>query len=125
MIEIEKTLKNIFTSEGRLNRLRYVKYILILALFFGIIGVILDLLVTAVAGKESFLMTVVNAVLSIAVGFGSAMLQIRRLHDMDKSGWFVLLSAVPGINCLFGIYLLLVKGTDGTNRYGYDPLLMD
>ncbi len=43
---------------------------------------------------------------------------IRRLHDLNKSGWWLLLSFVPLINLFFFLYILLGKGTDGPNRFG-------
>jgi uncharacterized membrane protein YhaH (DUF805 family) len=46
---------------------------------------------------------------------------IRRLHDIDRTGWWVLLALT-----LIGAILLIVwacfKGTDGPNRFGPDPL---
>jgi uncharacterized membrane protein YhaH (DUF805 family) len=46
----------------------------------------------------------------------------RRLHDTDRSGWFLLLSFIP----LIGIIILIVwwcqRGTSGPNRFGPDPL---
>ena len=47
---------------------------------------------------------------------------IRRLHNLDKSGWFILIILIPIINVVFGWYLLLEKGTSGSNRHGSDPL---
>jgi len=44
----------------------------------------------------------------------------RRLHDTDKSAWWMLLLIIP----LAGIILLVfsfLKGTDGENRFGPDP----
>lgn len=50
-------------------------------------------------------------------------LEVRRLHDVGRSGWWLLISFVP----LVGIILLLVwfckDGTVGTNRFGADPKL--
>jgi uncharacterized membrane protein YhaH (DUF805 family) len=45
-------------------------------------------------------------------------LTARRLHDLDKSGWMMLLMLLPVINILFIFYLLLAAGTPGMNRYG-------
>jgi uncharacterized membrane protein YhaH (DUF805 family) len=46
---------------------------------------------------------------------------IRRLHDIDRSGWWVLITLT-----IIGIILLLVwacmRGTPGSNRFGTDPL---
>lgn len=50
---------------------------------------------------------------------------VRRLHDVDRSGWWLLVSFVP----LFGWVLLLVflaqRGTDGANRYGEPPVVAE
>jgi uncharacterized membrane protein YhaH (DUF805 family) len=43
---------------------------------------------------------------------------IKRLHDLDKSGWLYLLGFVPIVNFFFAIYLIVWKGTDGVNKYG-------
>ena len=43
---------------------------------------------------------------------------VRRLHDMNRSGWFILLFMLPLLNILLGMYLLLGSGTAGINNYG-------
>lgn len=47
--------------------------------------------------------------------------QIKRLHDIGLSGWFILLSFLPIFNILFALGLFLVSGTTGPNKYGSDP----
>lgn len=49
---------------------------------------------------------------------------IRRLHDLDKSGWWVLLSFVPFIGGVILFIWFVTKGTDGLNQYGPDPLVV-
>jgi uncharacterized membrane protein YhaH (DUF805 family) len=39
---------------------------------------------------------------------------VRRMHDQDKSGWFIL---IP----IYGFILLFIEGTRGPNRFGPDP----
>ena len=46
---------------------------------------------------------------------------IRRLHDLDKSGWFILLSFIPLVGLIL-LYWFCLKGTDGDNQFGPDPL---
>lgn len=43
---------------------------------------------------------------------------IRRLHDIDRSGWWTMLLFVPIVNFLFIFYLLIKSGTRGENKYG-------
>ena len=46
---------------------------------------------------------------------------IKRLHDVNLSGWFALLILIPTVNLFFFLYLLFAGGTVGANKYGYDP----
>ena len=47
---------------------------------------------------------------------------IKRLHDINITGWAVLLMAIPGLNLVMMLVLFFKKGTDGPNRYGENPL---
>lgn len=46
---------------------------------------------------------------------------IKRLHDIDQSGWLMLLTLVPLVNVILGIYVLVAPGTPGSNRFGENP----
>jgi uncharacterized membrane protein YhaH (DUF805 family) len=48
----------------------------------------------------------------------AVLFMIRRLHDVDGSGWWALLVLVPLVNLVFALYLLLKPGTLGPNRFG-------
>ncbi|MFK0572462.1 DUF805 domain-containing protein [Endozoicomonas sp.] len=45
----------------------------------------------------------------------------RRLHDIDSSGWRILLLFIPGVNLLFILWLTFSSGTKNTNRFGPTP----
>ena len=47
---------------------------------------------------------------------------VRRLHDTDRSGWWLLLCLVPLIGLIWFIVVCCLKGSDGENRFGADPL---
>jgi uncharacterized membrane protein YhaH (DUF805 family) len=47
---------------------------------------------------------------------------VRRLHDPDRSGWWLLLWSVPLIGLIWLIVVCCLKGSDGENRFGTDPL---
>jgi len=65
---------------------------------------------------------IVAGLLQIGLFLPSLAVAIRRLHDVDRSGWNFFWSFVP----LIGSILLLIwfcrPGTRGANRYGLDPL---
>ena len=46
---------------------------------------------------------------------------IRRFHDQDKSGWFVLLGLIPAIGGLILLIFICLEGTRANNRFGQDP----
>ena len=117
-------LQEIFTTEGRLNRLRYLKYQVIWSLIIGLATFGLSFLGGLISGDpQSVLVTVPTGIMSFVGFVGGFRLAIRRLHDLDKSGWFMLLWIVPVVNVIFAIYLFCFKGIDGYNRYGADPLM--
>ncbi|MBR1579919.1 MAG: DUF805 domain-containing protein [Selenomonadaceae bacterium] len=123
---IEWFKQNIFTVEGRLNRLRYFKYTLLVSVVCGVLEVVLVWLASKLTGSgEGILITVVYTLSSIPMFIGNAMVTVRRCHDLNMSGGFVLLCIIPIVNVLFGIYLLFAKGTVGWNKYGADPLMYD
>jgi uncharacterized membrane protein YhaH (DUF805 family) len=47
---------------------------------------------------------------------------VRRLHDLDRSGWWLLLSFIPIVGGIILLIWFCGKGTDGPNRFGADPL---
>lgn len=46
---------------------------------------------------------------------------VKRLHDLGKSGWMALLSLIPIINFIIGIYMAFFKGEECDNQYGPNP----
>ena len=46
---------------------------------------------------------------------------VRRLHDINASGWLALLLFVPSLNSIFALIIGLVDGSVGPNYYGSDP----
>ncbi len=43
---------------------------------------------------------------------------IRRLHDLNKSGWLCLVFLIPLVGTIFSIYVMAAQGTEGENNYG-------
>jgi uncharacterized membrane protein YhaH (DUF805 family) len=51
---------------------------------------------------------------SIAVG-------VRRLHDTDRSGWWLLIAFVPIIGAIVLLVFFVLDSTPGDNKYGANP----
>jgi uncharacterized membrane protein YhaH (DUF805 family) len=58
---------------------------------------------------------------SLAVFIPNLAVAVRRMHDQDKSGWWILIGFVPLIGGLWLLILYLIGGTRGPNRFGPDP----
>ena len=46
---------------------------------------------------------------------------VRRLHDQNRSGWFILFFVIPYIGGLISLVFMCIPGTNGPNRFGPDP----
>jgi uncharacterized membrane protein YhaH (DUF805 family) len=92
----------------------------IVILFLVMVGVI----GAGTSGEESALL-VIAIVLGVLWALGTVIpglaVQVRRFHDQDKSGWFVLLGFIPYLGGLIVLVFMLFEGTAGANRFGPDP----
>ena len=52
----------------------------------------------------------------------SVAVAIRRLHDVGRTGWWLLIFLVPLLGWLVLLVWCCMKGTDGPNRFGANPL---
>ena len=111
------------TTSGRLNRWRYFVRAVIL-LVPEILLYIVAVATTPPNSPPNYMAGVGLMLLlyGLIMLVPNVMLTIRRLHDLDLSGWFYLVFLIPFVNALFGFYALLAPGTRGPNRYGPDPL---
>ena len=46
---------------------------------------------------------------------------VRRLHDLGKSGWMILITLIPLVGSIWMLVLMLTEGEHGKNEYGHDP----
>lgn len=79
------------------------------------VNLLVRLLVSGLAG-------LVLSLTQLILFVWSTVQSIRRLHDLDKSGWWVLTAFVPFVN-FYLLYLVVFKeGSAGRNRFGDKPL---
>jgi len=73
---------------------------------------------------DNFFMEIISGIISIALlalFVPIVAVAIRRLHDIGKSGWYLLWDFVPIIGWILLIYWLVQPSEDGENRYGDMP----
>ncbi|WP_323772202.1 DUF805 domain-containing protein [Antarctobacter sp.] len=109
MVEALKLFfSNYINFEGRSNRGELWWAALALFLISLALG-----LVDAMLGMQLF-----GAIFSLATLVPGIAIGVRRLHDIDKSGWWYLIILVPIVGALVLIYFFVQKPTPGPNRFG-------
>ncbi|SFC93087.1 DUF805 domain-containing protein [Tropicimonas isoalkanivorans] len=67
---------------------------------------------------------VLAAIWGLALLLPSIAVGVRRLHDLEKSGWWLLIALIPIIGFLVLLYWFVQKGTEGPNRFGPEPRMV-
>ena len=62
-----------------------------------------------------------GGIYTLAVLIPSVAVAVRRLHDTDRSGWWVLINGIPLIGVIVFIVFTAQAGTPGDNQYGSNP----
>jgi uncharacterized membrane protein YhaH (DUF805 family) len=121
--------KNLFT--GRINGANWLIGWLVLKLLAFITYIAVDSCInylTEQTSRSGMLLinlytSIASAVIIIAITlFLDAAIDARRMHDIGKSAWWILLMVIPIINYAVLVYLLAKRGEHGTNQYGQEPL---
>ncbi len=105
-----EVLKKYFVFSGRARRKEYWMFFLFNIIIAFALGLIESIAGIAPEADRSILAVIYQLVIlipNITVG-------VRRMHDINKSGWYLL---IP----IFNLILLCEDGTKGDNKYGADP----
>jgi len=101
---------------GRLGRLGFLLCAFYILLFMAVpTGIALLNRGNTAANIIVVLWGIIGSLLAILAGLSSG---IRRWHDLNKSGWFLLLSLIPIVGWITIIIQLFIPGTKGPNNYG-------
>jgi uncharacterized membrane protein YhaH (DUF805 family) len=104
-----------FQFRGRAPRAEYWYF----TLFTTLVGLGADLIDAVWFGSHA---RVFGGIINIAMFVPSIAVWTRRMHDIDRSGWWWLLAFLPIIGWIILLVWLCTAGTRGPNRYGSDPL---
>ncbi|MFT3988793.1 DUF805 domain-containing protein [Aestuariivirga sp.] len=128
--------RDLFLSfEGRIGRqafwlgliallvIEWIVFFLVLTLFGGSLTVAVDGGDSQAAMAAMYSLTGPAALVSLIFLWPALAIQIKRWHDRNKSGWWVLIAFLPIIG---GLWVLIecgfLRGTVGPNAYGPDPV---
>lgn len=112
---VRTCLNKYVVISGRARRSEYWWFVL-----FNLIGGVIMSIVDSVLGIE-----LLNGLWSLALLLPGICVGGRRLHDLDKSAWWLLIAFIPLVGWIILIVWAASKGTAGPNRFGPDPLAGD
>lgn len=107
-----KVMKQYVDFSGRARRKEYWMFFLVYFLIALVCGVVEGVL--SIPGTITGIVALVHLLPSIAV-------TVRRLHDTDRSGWWILIGLIPIIGGLVLLYFMVKSGDTQDNRFGNDP----
>ncbi len=117
-----QVLSNYANFVGRARRKEYWMFALFNFIFL-VVAMLIDIgLKTTVQGLPYgifyFLYLFAMLIPGIAVG-------VRRLHDVGKSGWMILIALIPIVGAIWLLVLMLTDSNQGENQYGVNPKIDD
>ena len=113
-----------FDFSGRARRKEYWYFTL-----YHAIATVLGELVAVTSFSDKSPLDVVFTAIFLLYFFASIIpsvaVTVRRLHDVDKSGWWYYIAFIPVIGAIWMLVLMCTDGTKGPNQYGPDPKMVE
>jgi uncharacterized membrane protein YhaH (DUF805 family) len=117
-------LKRYADFNGRSRRKEYWMFALFTFIVYAVLYALMFMGMNYETGQPGVLGMLAMGLLglfALGVLVPSIAVAVRRFHDQDKSGWFVLLAFIPFIGGLILLVFMCLEGTRGPNRFGEDP----
>jgi uncharacterized membrane protein YhaH (DUF805 family) len=111
-------LKKYAEFSGRSRRKEY-WFFLLFAVLISFVLAIMDVLTGSMNERAG--VGLLSGIFSLAILIPSLALAVRRLHDTDRSAWWLLVGLVPLIGGIVLLVFCCQDGTPGSNRYGSNP----
>lgn len=101
--------------DGRIRRMGWWIAGIGVSIVSGVVDSILD-------SDLNFLLVLVFGVIALAIWVISISLSVRRWHDLNKSGWWLLINLIPVLGWIYSLVMLgFMPGDSGSNSYGPPP----
>jgi len=113
---VRTVLSKYATFSGRAARSEFWWWILAVVLATIVATILDELIFGSAPGGESI--GILSGLLALALLLPNLAVAVRRLHDTDRSGWWLLLGLIPIIGFLVLLWFYVQKGTPGANRFG-------
>jgi uncharacterized membrane protein YhaH (DUF805 family) len=117
MDAVRRVLSNYATFSGRAARPEYWWWVLAVVLG-SVVFRLIDSAIFGGAEVDGAPVQVFSALFGIAILLPMLAVGARRLHDTDRSAWWLLLNLLPLIGALVLLWFYVQRGTEGPNRFG-------
>lgn len=111
---VRRAFANYANFEGRANRGEYWWYALALMLL-SLVTMVLDAVLFGTPMGQYGILTIV---LLLGTFIPNLAIGVRRLHDIDRSGWWILIALIPIVGTIILIVWYATRGTPGPNSFG-------
>ncbi len=113
-------LKKYAVFDGRAQRAEY-WYFALFSIIISIVLVIVDGATGSFNEETGF--GLLSGIYTLAILIPTIAVGIRRLHDTNRSGWWILIGLIPIIGFIILIVLFVIDSDQGENQYGSNPKL--
>ena len=114
-----RALRSYAVFSGRARRKEYWFFLLFTLVFTIVMALIDQVLGTYDEGTGIGLLTGLFEVAMIIPGLA---VTVRRLHDTNRRGWWLLLALIPIVGGIILFVFMVLPGRKGANRFGLDPI---
>jgi uncharacterized membrane protein YhaH (DUF805 family) len=133
MQEFIAAIKRYSDFSGRSTRKEYWLFVLLNFIFSMATGLLDSFLGTEIVNEPTVFngvqfenkLGLLNALYSLFILVPSLAVAVRRLHDVGKSGWMLLIALVPCLGWVWLIILLVEDSQEGENKWGPNPKEQD
>jgi uncharacterized membrane protein YhaH (DUF805 family) len=109
------------SAQGRVNRKQFWLWLVLPCTAISVVLILLDLALGTYNAKDG--VGLLSVIFSLVVIVPAILVYIKRWHDRDKSGWWMLILLVPLVGAIwFLIEVGFLPGTPGPNRFGPPPM---
>lgn len=113
-----EVLKKYAVFQGRARRREY-WFFALFNLIFGMAIAVLDAMLGTLDAQAGI--GLLGSLYALAVFIPALAVTVRRLHDIDRSGWWILIGFIPLIGAIILLVFLVLDSNSGSNRFGENP----
>ena len=113
-----EALKKYAVFSGRSRRAEY-WYFVLFNIIVGVVLALIDGLIGTTTGVAN--VGILSGIYGLAILIPSLAVTVRRLHDIDRTGWWIFINLIPLIGPIVLLVFAVTPGTPGNNQYGPNP----